>query len=304
MGERPEVSVALGSPIIQRKKVSVLNAMINPALQEVIAVLGHPAAGNPAQFLFERVVAHDSLDWIFLTLEVAPDRLAEALAGVSALGFAGCMLAGPLTEPAVGLTTSVSPAAQFAGGCNLLERSKDGQLVGHLTLGRGALDSICLHADPLKTHSLILGTNLLARSLALELTLAGAPGITIVDPWDHQASVLAEAINAVEGGNASAAEDELGSMDENVGIVIATEDNRPIPADFQLPELREDIVVVDTSLDPKASATLKAATNANSCKIDGLEVTACIMALNFRNLTGIETDTGSLREALDEFLDY
>ena len=304
MGERPEVSVALGSPIIQRKKVSVLNAMINPALQEVIAVLGHPAAGNPAQFLFERVVAHDSLDWRFLTLEVAPDRLAEALAGVSALGFAGCMLAGPLTEPAVGLTTSVSPAAQFAGGCNLLERSKDGQLVGHLTLGRGALDSICLHADPLKTHSLILGTNLLARSLALEFTLAGAPGITIVDPWDHQASVLAEAINAVEGGNASAAEDELGSMDENVGIVIATEDNRPIPADFQLPELREDIVVVDTSLDPKASATLKAATNANSCKIDGLEVTACIMALNFRNLTGIETDTGSLREALDEFLDY
>ena len=304
MGERPEVSVALGSPIIQRKKVSVLNAMINPALQEVIAVLGHPAAGNPAQFLFERVVAHDSLDWRFLTLEVAPDRLAEALAGVSALGFAGCMLAGPLTEPAVGLTTSVSPAAQFAGGCNLLERSKDGQLVGHLTLGRGALDSICLHADPLKTHSLILGTNLLARSLALELTLAGAPGITIVDPWDHQASVLAEAINAVEGGNASAAEDELGSMDENVGIVIATEDNRPIPADFLLPELREDIVVVDTSLDPKASATLKAATNANSCKIDGLEVTACIMALNFRNLTGIETDTGSLREALDEFLDY
>ena len=304
MGERPEVSVALGSPIIQRKKVSVLNAMINPALQEVIAVLGHPAAGNPAQFLFERVVAHDSLDWRFLTLEVAPDRLAEALAGVSALGFAGCMLAGPLTEPAVGLTTSVSPAAQFAGGCNLLERSKDGQLVGHLTLGRGALDSICLHADPLKTHSLILGTNLLARSLALELTLAGAPGITIVDPWDHQASVLAEAINAVEGGNASAAEDELGSMDENVGIVIATEDNRPIPADFQLPELRDDIVVVDTSLDPKASATLKAATNANSCKIDGLEVTACIMALNFRNLTGIETDTGSLREALDEFLDY
>ena len=125
-----------------------------------------------------------------------------------------------------------------------------------------------------------------------------------MDPWDHQASVLAEAINAVEGGNASTCEDELASMDENVGIVIATEDNRPIPADFQLPELREDLVVVDTSLDPKASATLKAATNANSCQIDGLEVTTCIMALNFRNLTGIETDTGSLREALDEFLDY
>lgn len=278
--------------------------MINPALQEVIAVLGHPAAGNPAQFLFERVVAHDSLDWRFLTLEVAPARLANALAGVSALGFGGCMLAGPLQQIAVGFTTSVSPAAQFAGGCNLLERSKDGHLVGHLTLGRGVLDSIRLHADPSTTRSLIIGTNLLARSLALELTLAGAPGITIVDPWDNQASTLAKTINTVEGGNATAVENEVARANQDIGIVIAAEDNRPVPDDFQLPEFREDLVVVDTSLDPKASVTLKAATNANSCLIDGLETTACIMAINFRNLTGIETDTDALREALDEFLDY
>ena len=286
------------------KESTVLNAMINPALQEVIAVLGHPAAGNPAQFLFERAVANDSLDWRFLTLEVAPARLADALAGVSALGFVGCMLAGPLQQIAVGFTTSVSPAAQFAGGCNLLERSKDGHLVGHLTLGRGVLDSIRRHADPSTTRSLILGTNLVARSLALELTLAGAPGITIVDPWDNQASALAKAINAVEGGNASAVENEVARANQDIGIVIATEDNRPVPDDFQLPEFREDFVVVDTSLDPKASVTLKAATNANSCLIDGLEATACIMAINFRNLTGIETDTDALREALDEFLDY
>ena len=69
--------------------------MTNPALQEVIALLGHPAAGNPAQFLFERVVARDSLDWRFLTLETAPSRLTDALAGISALGFRGCILAGP-----------------------------------------------------------------------------------------------------------------------------------------------------------------------------------------------------------------
>ena len=93
-------------------------------------------------------------------------------------------------------------------------------------------------------------------------------------------------------------------VDEDLGIVIATEDDRLLPGDFQLPEFREDLVVVDTSLDPKNSAILNAAKNANSCRIDGLEVTACIMALNFRILTGIETDTEALREALDAFLDY
>ena len=278
--------------------------MTNPALQEVIALLGHPAAGNPAQFLFERVVARDSLDWRFLTLETASSRLADALAGISALGFRGCILAGPLREPAIDLTTSASPAAQFAVGCNLLECTKDGQLVGHLTLGRGALDSIRLHVDPTTTNILLLGTNLLARSLALELTLSGTSGITIADPWDGQAAVLADAVNAIEGGHATAVEDELPPNCESVDIVIATEEVRPFPPTFQLPELREDLVVVDTSLDPKASSILKAAAAANSCQVDGLEVTTATMAINFRSLTGIEPDTEALREALDEFLDY
>ena len=278
--------------------------MTNPALQEVIALLGHPAAGNPAQFLFERVVARDSLDWKFLTLEVAPSRLANALIGVSAMGFCGCMLAPPLQESAIGLTTSASPAAKFAGGCNLLECTKDGQLIGHLTLGRGALDSIRLHADPTTANILLLGTNLLSRSLALELTLAGTLGITIADPWDAQASVLTDAINAIEGGNARTVEDALTLSYESIDIVIATEENRPLPTEFRLPKFREDLVVVDTSLDPKASSIIKEATAANSCQIDGLEVTAATMAINFRDLTGFEPDTEALREALDEFLDY
>ncbi|MBT6054984.1 MAG: hypothetical protein HOH16_06090 [Planctomycetaceae bacterium] len=278
--------------------------MTNPALQEVIALLGHPAAGNPAQFLFERVVARDSLDWRFLTLEAVSSRLADALAGISALGFRGCILAGPLREPAIDLTTSASPAAQFAAGCNLLECTKDGQLVGHLTLGRGALDSIRLHVDPATTNILLLGTNLLARSLALELTLSGTSGITIADPWDGQAKGLADAVNTIEGGHATVVEDELPPTCESVDIVIATEEIRPFPPNFHLPELREDLVVVDTSLDPKASPILKAATAANSCQVDGLEVTTATMAINFRSLTGIEPDTEALREALDEFLDY
>ena len=160
------------------------------------------------------------------------------------------MLAGPLQELAVGFTTSVRLAARFAGGCNLLEQSKDGGLLGHLTLGRGVLDSIRLHTDPSTTRAHSRDES--SRSfLALELTLGGIPGITIVDPWDDQASALAEAVNAVEGGNASAAENKVVPMDEDLGIVIATEEDRLLPGDFQLPEFREDLVVVDTSLDPK-----------------------------------------------------
>ena len=161
-----------------------------------------------------------------------------------------------------------------------------------------------MHADPTTANILLLGTNLLSRSLALELTLAGTLGITIADPWDAQASVLTDAINAIEGGNARTVEDALTLSYESIDIVIATEENRPLPTEFKLPKFREDLVVVDTSLDPKASSIIKEATAANSCQIDGLEVTAATMAINYRDLTGIEPDTEALREALDEFLDY
>ena len=85
--------------------------LANAALQDVVSLLGCPAAGNPAQYLFERAFAAAGLDWRFLSLEVAPDRLGDALAGVSALGFRGCILAGPLRRQALPLMGQSSPSA-------------------------------------------------------------------------------------------------------------------------------------------------------------------------------------------------
>ena len=279
--------------------------MTNPALQEVIALLGHPAAGNPAQYLFERVVARDSLDWRFLTLEVEPERLPEALAGAAAMGFRGCLLAGPLRQPAVALVASVSPAAHFAGGCNLLELDDTGRLVGHLTVGRGMLEAIRRHADPTAAATVIIGTGLLARATALELTLAGVPEILIADPWDNDPAELVAAINGVEGGKASALPAaEVVQIPESVGLVIAAHDSRPLPEATGLTDFRSDLVVVDASLSPQTSPVLQAATTARSCRVDGLEVATAVMAITFHQLTGIDPDTDLLREALDEFLDY
>ena len=36
--------------------------MTSPALQEVVAVLASPAAGNPSQYLFERAIERAGLD--------------------------------------------------------------------------------------------------------------------------------------------------------------------------------------------------------------------------------------------------
>ena len=277
--------------------------MTNPALQEVIALLGHPAAGTPAQYLFERVVVGDSLDWRFVTLEVQPERLAAALGGLDAMNFRGCLLAGSLQQPAAELLAAISPAAKFAGGCSLIERTPDG-LSGHLTLGRGLLEAVRLHADPAASPTVIVGSGLLARATALELTLAGVPEIIVADPWNDAGDSMVKALAGIEGGQASllSTENEL-LIPERAGLVVVASEQQPFPMARDLAGLREDLVVVDTSLAPKTSPVLEAATAARACRVDGLEVATAILAIDFQRLTGIEADTELLRDALDEFLD-
>ena len=74
--------------------------MTSPALQEVVALLGCPAAGTPAQYLFERMIAAAGLDWQFVTLDVQPERIAEAVAtNVVGAGVDGVILNLPAYVP-------------------------------------------------------------------------------------------------------------------------------------------------------------------------------------------------------------
>ncbi|MCA9267046.1 MAG: shikimate dehydrogenase, partial [Planctomycetales bacterium] len=51
--------------------------------------MGQPVAGNPTQFMIERAFADCGLDWRYLTLEVPPESLADAVRGMKAMGFRG-----------------------------------------------------------------------------------------------------------------------------------------------------------------------------------------------------------------------
>jgi len=72
--------------------------MTSPALQEIVALLGCPAAGDPSQYLFERAIEAAGLDWRFVTCDVAATDAAAALAGVAALAFRGCLVSGAIRE--------------------------------------------------------------------------------------------------------------------------------------------------------------------------------------------------------------
>ena len=49
------------------------------SLQPILALLGHPVAGNPTQFMMEKAFLHQELDWRYLSLDVPTEGLADAL---------------------------------------------------------------------------------------------------------------------------------------------------------------------------------------------------------------------------------
>ena len=69
--------------------------------EPVIAVIGYPIAGNPAQFALERALDAMRLDWRVFSFDVAPAHLATALDGLEVLGVRGVLIDATLGEAAM-----------------------------------------------------------------------------------------------------------------------------------------------------------------------------------------------------------
>lgn len=273
--------------------------MTSPALPDIIALMGRPAAGNPAQYLFERAIERAGLDVRFLSADVSPDRLVDALAGALAMGFRGCLLSGPLRAAALPLVAAASPAATFAGAASLLELDAAG-FTAHMTDGRGAVEAIRAHRDPAGRRVLVVGAHAAGRAAALELSLAGAAGLAVCDRDAGRAAALAAALGglAVPGVTVVEAADAI-AVPGDADIVVVTAPHEETPP---FTALRADLVVADGR--PAGSPTPLAGVVAASgaCFVDALEVHAARTAIDFRTLTGADADVDLLRDALDEFL--
>lgn len=276
--------------------------MTSPALQEVVALLGCPAAGNPAQYLFERLIAAAGLDWQFVTLDVAPGQIDAAIRGAAAFGLRGCLLAGPLRAAALGAVASASPAATFSGAVSLIERQPTGP-AGHMTDGRGVVEALRSHIDPAGAAVLVVGAGAAARATALELSLARAAEILVCDRTAERAESLVAALSAMDAAPAAvlpfAAEI---IVPDRVSIVVSAVPSVGAKPAVPLAGLRPDLVVADLALVSQPAPVVSAARAAGACVVDGIEIHCERTAIDFHALTGLEADTELLREALDEFL--
>lgn len=96
--------------------------------EPIVAVIGHPIAGNPSQFALERALAAMKLEWRVLSCDVEPDQVPVALDGAEALRFRGLLVDRTLSESA----TQWDRGRQGqSDAIDCLYRDADGRLAGH-----------------------------------------------------------------------------------------------------------------------------------------------------------------------------
>lgn len=149
-------------------------------LQGLTGCFGFPVAENPTQAMIEPAYRAMGLDWRYLTLEVHPDNLGDAVRGACAMGFKGFNCTIPHKVEVIKFLDELTPAAQKIGAVNCVA-IKNGRLLGENTDGKGFLQSVRELRSVEGLNVVLLGAGGAARAIAVELALAGARKITIVN---------------------------------------------------------------------------------------------------------------------------
>ncbi|MFV2066059.1 MAG: shikimate dehydrogenase, partial [Pirellulales bacterium] len=165
--------------------------MVSQSLQEICCCLGQPVSGNPTQYMMEKAFARAGLDWRYLTLEVGPASLRDAIRGIRAMGFRGANLTIPHKVAVIDLLDDLSEPARLIGAVNCVNRQGD-QLIGENTDGKGFLSSLRKVTDPAAKRVVVIGAGGAARAIAVELGLADVTAITIVNRSAERGSALAQ----------------------------------------------------------------------------------------------------------------
>ncbi|MGQ9491677.1 MAG: shikimate dehydrogenase family protein [Anaerolineae bacterium] len=105
----------------------------------LVGLIGWPVSHSLSPRLHNAAYAALGLDWAYLPLPVAPERVGDALRGLQALGFAGANVTVPHKEAVLPFLDELTPAAQAIGAVNTIIVRPDGSLLGDNTDGAGFL---------------------------------------------------------------------------------------------------------------------------------------------------------------------
>lgn len=275
---------------------------------ELVGAFGDPIDENPTGVMMEPAFAAAGLSWRYQLLHVRREDLAAAVAGVRALGFQGFNLTIPHKVAVLQHLDAVAEDAALIGAVNTVRREGD-RLIGENTDGKGFLRSIREDAgtDPAGKTVVFLGAGGAARAMAVELALAGAIDITIVNRSPERGTELVKLLNGKTGAQAHYVPwMDAYRLAEGVDILVNATSIGLFPHVEETPavvmeSISPGMLVCDVIPNPPHTRFLKLAEARGAKTLNGLGMLVNQGAIAFSLWTGAQPDAALMRAALEKF---
>jgi shikimate dehydrogenase len=274
-------------------------------LSQLTGCFSMPADGNPTVAIVEAAYVHHKLNYRYINAEVQPEDLKEAVMGARAMKWAGFHLSAPHKVEVIKYLDGVGESAKVMGAVNCAVM-RDGKLIGENTDGKGFLESLREVIDPAGKVVTVLGAGGAARAIAVEVALAGAKCVNIVNRSVTRGKELSTLVSSI-------CESSFYQWDSNFPLPIETEilvnattvgmhGNSDTALDIYFESLNSSMVVADVIINPPLTDLLKRANEMGCRTIDGLGMVVNQGVLAIKYWTGTDVDAALMRKKLLEVL--
>ena len=264
-----------------------------------------PAAENPTVAMVEAAYRHHGLDARYLNCEVEPELLGDAVRGARAMGWTGFNLSIPHKVAVIEHLDGLADSATVIGAVNCVVR-RDGRFIGENTDGQGFLAALRTVVDPAGKSLVVFGAGGAARANAVEVALAGAAAITIVnrDParGSELVALLAERTPARaelvvwEGTRRVPEGTDIVVNATSIGLSPDVDARLDLDPDSLLPGM----VVADVIPNPPRTRLIRDAEARGCTVLDGLGMLVNQAVIGIQHWTGIDPDPAVMRAKLEE----
>lgn len=272
--------------------------------QELTGCFGQPVAENPTQAMIEAAYRHHGLDWRYLTIEVAPQDLGDAVRGARAMGFRGFNCTIPHKVAVIEHLDELGESAMLMGAVNCVVRRGE-KLVGENTDGKGFVESLGALVDPEGKRVVMFGAGGAARAIGVEVALAGAAHITVVNRSPSRGEELVTLLNEKTPAGSNFVRWE-GTFDvpSDVDVVINATSIGLYPnvddrLALNLDTLSAGMVVADVIPNPPETHLVREATKRGCQVIDGLGMLVNQGVIGIKYWTGVDVDASVMRRTLE-----
>ena len=263
------------------------------------------AKENPTVAMIEAAYRHHGLDIRYINCEVPPELLGDAVKGARAMGWIGFNCSIPHKVAVIKHLDGLGESAAVMGAVNCAVL-RDGKFIGENTDGKGFLQSLAEVIDPKGKTIVMFGAGGAARAIGVELALAGAKRITIVNRDPKRGQTLVDLLNRKTKVKAElTAWNKTYAVPNDADILVNATSIGLFPdvdakLDVDVESFGKSLVVADVIPNPPRTRLIRDA-EAKGCRvIDGLGMLVSQGVIGVKYWTGVDVDAAVMRKKLQE----